>query len=170
MIRGRREEMTLRLDITVGNNRARKVGLMFQENARKVGIDIELQAMEFSKLSDRLKSRQFEMSYSRRGYAPGEVDPSQTWYTGQNEGGVTNYSGFGDAQSDALIDSLRASLDKNERKELYQQLQALIYADQPVLFVAVPQSRIAIHRRFEAHPSSLWPGYFPERFQLSTTE
>lgn len=170
VVRGKREEMTLQLDVTAGNDRAQQIGAIFQENARKAGIDIQVQSLDFSKLSDRLRSRNFEMSYSRRIYSPGDPDPSQTWSTGKDHGGKTNYSGFGNAQSDALIDALQESLDKTDRRRIYQELQALIYADQPVLFVAVPQSCIAIHRRFTAQASQIWPGYFPERFQMSTTE
>ncbi len=165
-INGQLVEMTLLLDRSVNKEESKSIALMFRENARKVGIDIQIQSLEFSKLSDRLNSGVFEMTYSRRSYAPGEVDPSGTWYAGKGYGRSSNYSNFGNAASDQLIDELRRSLDQEERYDKYRVLQALIYKDQPVLFIAVPKSNIAIHRRFDAKPSQRWPGYFPEQFVL----
>ncbi len=169
-INGQLVEMTLLLDRSVKYEESESIVLMFRENARKVGIDIQIQSLEFSKLSDRLRSRAFEMTYSQRSYAPGEVDPSGTWYAGKEGAGRNNYSGFGNAESDQLIDEIRKSLDQTERYEKYRKLQELIYRDQPVLFIAVPQRNIAIHRRFEAKPSQRRPGYFPEQFVLKKSD
>ena len=166
VIDGRLVELELDLDISTGSETGKQVGLLFQESARKAGVGINLRTMEFSQLSDRLRGGTFEMSYSARVSRPGESDPSQTWHTPNEYSGRNNYSGFGNAESDALIDSLRRSLDRDQRHVYYRRLQEMIYEDQPVLFVFVPQGRLAIHRRFVAEASQRRPGFFPERFRL----
>ena len=163
-IDGRREELRLTLDISTGSTTGEAVGLRFREAARQIGIAIDLRRTGFAALAERLRNGTFEMSYLARFNRPGEVDPQQDWYADRQRGGRSNYSGFGDAASDALIDSLRHCPDPERRRRYYHRLQALIYDDQPVLFVAVPQNCIAVHRRFRPLISRRSPNYFPARF------
>ncbi len=168
-INGVLQELNLQLDVSTGSATGKQVGLIFQENARKVGIAVELRLMEFSQLSASLRKEDFEMSYSARGARPGESDPTQDWYADKSKGGISNYSNFGNATSDALIDALRSSADQSERFEYYRQLQEMIYEDQAVLFVFIPRNRIAIDKKYSASVSQRRPGYFPERFKLKKT-
>lgn len=166
-INGRLTELSLRLEIGTGSETGKAMALLFQESARKAGIDIQVQAVEFTQLIANLRKGAFDMTYMLSGYPPGEPDPSQHWYAGRENKGRSNYSGFGSAASDALIDELKQSLDKEERKKKYQKLQSMIYQDQPVLFVAVPQNKVAIHKRFKGVASQRWPGFFPQNFTFN---
>ncbi len=163
-VAGQPEELHLVLDISTGSTTGQQVALLFRDEAQKVGVKVEVQQMDFSQLADRLRKGTFDLSYLARINRPGEVDPTQDWYADRQKGGRSNYSNFGNAASDALIDSLRHCPEASQRKIYYHRLQRLIYEDQPVLFVAVPQNRIAVHRRYQALISQRSPNYFPARF------
>ena len=52
------------------------------------------------------------------------------------------------------------------RKKLFLELQEIIYEEQPVIFLFAPLERLAFHRRFEAEPNVIRPGYRLGAFQL----
>ena len=61
----------------------------------------------------------------------------------------SNFCGFGDAESDALIEEANKSLDYQKHKDALWKLQAKIYNDQPYVFLWASQNKIAIHKRFD---------------------
>ena len=61
----------------------------------------------------------------------------------------SNFCGFGDAESDALIEEANTSLDSAKHTEALWKLQAKIYNDQPYVFLYASKNKIAIHKRFD---------------------
>jgi peptide/nickel transport system substrate-binding protein len=96
-----------------------------------------------------------------------EDDPVQIWHTKSYNGG-SNYTGFGDAKSDALIDKLRYELDKEKRKQMQQELQQMIVDAQPYIFLYSRLNRMCIHKRFDdAQPTLARPGFVETEFKLN---
>ena len=60
-----------------------------------------------------------------------------------------NFCGFGDAESDALIEEANLTLDKEQHDNALLKLQAKIYTDQPYVFLYSTKRKFAIHKRFE---------------------
>ncbi|MBK9014277.1 MAG: hypothetical protein IPM82_09360 [Saprospiraceae bacterium] len=81
--------------------------------------------------------------------SPWQTIPKQLWHTDSAVPGGTNYSRFGNAASDALIDAIQNAPDEATRTKLYKDFQQLIYNEQPVIFLFSPQERIVLHQRFE---------------------
>ena len=67
---------------------------------------------------------------------PGLDDFKQLWHTDSYKNAGSNFVGFGDAQSDALIDSIRGELDETKRNAMYQEFQA------------IHSSRVSLHFSF----------------------
>lgn len=157
------EQVALSLEYALVANReiSRNVALLIQDNARRAGIDIQLSAMEGNVLFDRLRQRDFDIVAAGRSLSPTLWDPKQNWHS---EG--DNRTGFGDAETDALIDEIRTTLDEASRNQLYKQLQARIYEDQPEIFLFMPQERLIVHKRFEVTPTVVTPGFIPGHLEL----
>ena len=159
-------EMDLTLDVSSSVEAGRQLGIIFQEAAKKAGVKIRIEGKEFSKLSADYKARDYDMVYSAWSNFAGPDDPKQLWHRESDRSDGANRVGFGTKESDDLIDKIQSSTNSEERRQLFFDLQKIIYDDQPYLFLFAPQERIVAHKRFEAPISVRRPGFFPNTFQL----
>ncbi len=160
-IDGQRVELALSYLMTANREVSRNVGLLIQDNAKRAGIRIELVGKEPNLIFDDLKKRNYELGAGGRSSPNTLWDPKQSWHTGGD-----NRTGFGTPETDALIDEIRVTLDPASRTAKYKKLQETIYDEQAEIYLLVPQDRIAIHKRFEAQPSPLYPGYSVNSLRL----
>lgn len=161
-IDGQLTELELEMLISAGRETTRNTALLIQDNARRAGISIEPVPQESSVLFDNLRKRDYELAYAGRGYSSGLWNPKQSFHTVEGD----NRTGFGDAETDALIDEILVTLDKEKRDSLYRVLQASIYEEVPEIPLMVPTNRIAIHKRFDTKLSPIYPGLFPKLLKL----
>jgi peptide/nickel transport system substrate-binding protein len=75
-------------------------------------------------------------------------DFTQLWHTTSWSSNGANYSGFGNAASDQLIDSIKTTLDDEKRLGMVKRLQKMIYEDQPYVFLYTNLRRAIQHKRF----------------------
>lgn len=168
MIDGKLENFTIEFSYNSGNDSRKAVALMFQEEARKAGIQINVVAQEWSKYLDNQKNHQFEMYYGSWISSPIPNDHKQIFHSESYNNGGSNYVGFGNPQSDALIDSIRVELDANKRAEMNKRFQVMLYDEVPYIFMSCPKETIAIHKRFtNAEVSVMRPGYWEASFKAS---
>lgn len=160
-IDGQLTELSLTYLISPNREISRNIALVMQENARKAGIGIEPVTKEFTQIIADLRKGEYELSSGGRTVSPTLWDPMQSWHT-QGD----NRTGFGNAETDKLIEDLRITLDKGKRDEMYKQLQAIIYDEVPEVYLYVPSGRLAAHQRFEVTPTAMHPGFFPNLFKL----
>ncbi|MCB0502522.1 MAG: hypothetical protein KDD32_07550 [Bacteroidetes bacterium] len=152
-----------------GNDRRKTACLIFQEACRKVGIEVNIQVLEWSNILEATKKHEFEAYVGGWISSPNESDPTQIWHT-QSYNGGSNYVGFGNAQSDALIEEIRRTLDADKRNELFKELQAVIRAEMPYIFLLSQKERIAIHKKYDnAEASGIRPGYWMNGFMPKET-
>ncbi|TVR77857.1 MAG: ABC transporter substrate-binding protein [Chitinophagaceae bacterium] len=159
---------TLRLEFLYnsGNDIRRNIGLIFKENARRAGVDIDVQVKEWTVFIDLTKSHQFELFCGGWISGPGLDDPKQIWHTESSNNG-SNYVGFGTEESDMLIDSIRVELDPEVRNQMYRRFQEIVSEEVPYIFLYTPKNLLAIHSRWDnAEPSILRPGYNETSFKL----
>ena len=160
-INGERVEMKLTYLMSAGREISRNVGLLIQDNAKKAGFNIELVAQEPGVILEAFKKGSYELGAGGRSASNTLWDAKQNWHT-QGD----NRTGFGTPESDALIDEIRVTLDAEERTRKYKRLQELIYDEQAEIYLLVPQERIAVHKRFDAEISSVYPGYSANSLNL----
>lgn len=165
MINGKKVEMKVEYKFNQGNPIRKNIGLLLQEEAKRVGIDVQVIAREWTVYLEDTKRRDFELMCLAWVQGPGLDDLKQIWHTSSDSPDGSNRVGFGNEASDKIIDEIRVTLDEKRRNELYLEIQKIIYDEQPYVFVCVPSERIGIHRRFDAagrKTSSLRPGYLPQ--------
>jgi peptide/nickel transport system substrate-binding protein len=168
MIGNERVEFTIDFSYNSGNDERKAVALMFQEEARKVGIKVNVIAQDWSVYLDNQKKHNFEMFFGAWIAAPVPNDPKQIYHSESalNEG--SNYVSFGTPESDAVIDSVRVELDENKRSVLYKKLQQILHEEVSYIYLWAPSERIAIHKKYSnADASVMRPGYWDAGFKVS---
>ncbi len=172
MVDGKKIEMKVVYKFNQGNPIRKNIGLLLQEEAKRVGIEVQVVAREWTVYLEDTKRRDFEIMSLAWVQGPGLDDLKQIWHTSSDSPDGSNRVGFGNEASDKIIDEIRVTLDEKRRNELYLEIQKIIYDEQPYVFLCVPSERISIHRRFEANgrkTSSLRPGYLPQMLKTGAT-
>ena len=165
MIDGEKTDLRFKVSYTASNQVAANMIQLFKEDVAKAGVVIEPQALEFNTLVKEYRARNYDIVFSRWAQMPGADDFRQLWHTDSDTPMGANRTGFGDAASDAIIDSIAVTLHEETRNQLYLSIQERIYEAQTYIFLYAPLERIAISNDFEARTSVLRPGFFVNRFE-----
>ncbi|MBR9921891.1 MAG: hypothetical protein GYB31_13705 [Bacteroidetes bacterium] len=161
------EVVEMRLEyMTTQTPASQNIALAFVENAKKVGVEVELVTKEFQTWREEMNQRNYDLAGAGLGAQPILDDLYQVWHTSSDTPTGYNRMGFGNARSDELLEEIRVTFDKTERDKLYMELQEIIYEEQPVIFLLAPQGRVMIHKRWDAFASVVRPGYFPHFYSL----
>ncbi|MGH1338018.1 MAG: ABC transporter substrate-binding protein [Aureispira sp.] len=167
MIDGKKVTMKIKFKYNQGNTVRKAIGQILEDEAARVGIEVNLEAVEFAKLLSDADERNFDMLALAWVKTPGLDDMKQVWHSEADRQGGSNRVGFGTSECDQLIDEIRVTLDKERQKELYLRVQEIIYEEQPYIFLFVPAERIAINNRFDGtEVSPQRPGYREASFKL----
>jgi len=109
-----------------------RVASMYAAMCAEVGIDIQLQQVEFGTILARMRDANYagaQIELSPRN------DPdlsSHPWF--HSKGGV-NFSHYASEEMDRLLDAARAAVDQGERRALYREALDLFNVDFPYIFV-----------------------------------
>lgn len=163
-IGGEQVELSLEYLVTAGSEISRNVGLLIQQNLRQVGIEVVLESQEGNIKMQNLRSGNYDICGGGWALSNTLWDPKQGWHTESQ--GSSNRTGFGTAETDALIEKIRTTLDKTERNKLYTELQEIIYEEQPYVLFFMPTARLAIHKRFDTQTTAIFPGFVLNHFRL----
>ena len=165
VIDGERVELEIEFMITPTSAVSNDILLIFQKEAKKAGVNIKSVVKEANTLRADRKAREFDMFLAGTSEDLGLNDPRQHWHTASDTPAGANYSGFGSAETDAIIDEIRVTLDPAVRTPLYLKLQETIYDEQPFLFLYATKDRILINKRFKGVSTSVQsPRYFENQW------
>lgn len=165
-IDGERVELELEYLVSSSSNNEKNTALLFQESAKKAGIKVNIVSQEFTVKTQNTVQHKFELSAGGWQASLALFDPKQIWHTDSYRVGGSNYVGFGNQETDALIEEIRTTLEEDKRNELYRKFQEILYEEQPYIFLFFNRNLIALSRRFKAEASSVRPGYFPNTFEI----
>lgn len=145
-----------------------QLGTVYQEELKRVGIDMRLGPMEWSTMQERLHNRSFDACMLA--WLNGTLaDPYQLWHSTQAEAG-SNYPGFKNDEVDQLIEEARLEFDEGERVAMYQRIHEIIAEEQPYLFLYARPGLTAVDKRVHGiviYPPGLDPSewYIPRALQ-----
>lgn len=148
VIDGKQVELKLQYLYNPNSNYDNDFTQLFKNNAQKAGISIERVALEPTVMGERLRNGDYEMAGRGARGLPVADDPAQLWHTASAQPGGSNYARFGNADSDALIESIASAPDEATRNQLYLAFQQLLYDEQPVIFQLCPSGKIVVSKRF----------------------
>ncbi len=170
VIDGQKTPLKLTYSYNQGNALRGSVGLMFQNSLKQAGIGVEVRSIDWTKYLEDLKQQKIQVFYGAWVMSPRADDPKQLWHTESRNGG-SNYTGFGNSKTDALIYQIRGELDVEKRNKLYHEWQTILHEEVPYIFMYIQPFRNVVNKRFEnIHESSVYPGYYEAGFKVKDAE
>ena len=164
LIQGKKVKLEYKMLIS-GKDLGKNLALHVQEQCKKIGIAIEIVSKESAALRKDLVERNFDLSPTSSGQTPGLWDPYQSWHSSNTKTPGTNRSGFATNTTDSLIQIIRTSSDVQERDLAYKKFQAILYEEQPQIFLFSPTARIAYQKNLKVNPTVKRPGYNENEIQ-----
>ena len=125
-----------------------EIVLMMKESMYKAGVVAEPTPMDFSLFYKNAMDHNFDGMLGGWGGSASYSNPMQLWHTSSWVNKGSNFCGFGDAESDALIEEANLTLDPEIHNNALLKLQAKVYTDQPYVFLYATKRKFAIHKRF----------------------
>jgi peptide/nickel transport system substrate-binding protein len=129
-----------------GNPRRAKAAVIIQAGLKEIGIDVRIEQIESNTFFERLRKKDYEAALS--GWSAGLfVDPKDIWHSGPEY--EFNFVSYDNPEVDRLIEEGLMEADPAKAREIWHQLQALVYADQPYAFLYWMDQIVAVHQRFQ---------------------
>ncbi len=153
---GKKFEFTL---LTNQGNKLRELSaVIIQSHFAKVGIKVKVRILEWAAfIHQYVDKRKFDAlilgwSLSR--------DPDQyvIWHSSQKNPGQYNFVSYHNPAADRLLDRGRREFDFEKRKEIYNDLHALLAEDLPYIFLYYAEALPTVHKRImgpEVAPAGL---------------
>lgn len=161
VINGKKMPLELTYKYNSGNDTRKNIGLIYKENLKKVGVELNIVAKEWTVFLEDTKKHDFEIYCGAWVGDPNVEDPKQIWHSESSAGG-SNYVSYGDATSDKMIDDIRSELNETKRDAMYLKFQEKVHNEIPYIFLFAPLERIAIAKKFDPNSAktySVRPGY-----------
>lgn len=130
-----------------GNNQRRQVAEILVESFRKIGVKMEIRTLEWSTfINEFIDKRKFQAVIL--GWSLG-LDPDQydIWHSSRTGPKEFNFVGYRNPEVDRLLELGRRTFSQEERARIYHRIHELIAGDQPYIFLYIPDSLVAVHRR-----------------------
>jgi peptide/nickel transport system substrate-binding protein len=142
-------QMRLKMPIPPGNPVAKDRVELFQKSLKTVGIELEVNFLEWASFIDKIRSKDFDIC-TLSWATPVESDPFQIWHSsgaGRGSRG-SNHVSFNSPLGDELIEMLRLTLDEPKRQKIHFTFHRLTDAEQPYTFLYCVKEFGAYPQRF----------------------
>ncbi|WP_439882275.1 ABC transporter substrate-binding protein [Pontibacter sp. MBLB2868] len=164
---GQKTKLTIDVNYRAGNTAFENASLIFQQNAAKADIPVTIQAMEGSLFGQKSKAHEFEMFFRTLSGNPFVLNFKPLFHTSFSGIGGMNYTGFGNSNSDELLDAINSASTKEEKARLLKELQRILYDEATFISLYYHKDKLAVHRRFKnIKISGLSPNYDVSSFTL----
>lgn len=128
----------------------------FKEQAEAVaamltqaGIRTQVQLWEATALSDIWKAGDNENNMYFSSWGDGALDPAGIFVPVLKGGDRGNFGGYANAEVDRLLTAAETETDVNKRSQMYQDAQAIVYEEAPLLYLWLPQDVYGASARLE---------------------
>jgi peptide/nickel transport system substrate-binding protein len=143
-----------------GNDERIKTAQIIQSRLKDVGIKIKIKVVEWSVfLSEFIDKRNFDAILL--GWSLGrDPDCFDIWHSSKTKEGEFNFIHYKNDEVDRLLIEARRTFDQEKRKEYYNKIHEILYAEQPYMFLYSPDSLMAVSTRFRGiKPAPIGIGY-----------
>ncbi len=154
----------LRFEIATSNSNSIRpyAAQIIQHQLKKIGVDVTLRVMEWQAFLNMVVfPREFDtvlLGWSLS-LSP---DPYLLWHSDSDKVGGFNFIGYHNAEVDTLIETMQGIVERDALAQIQQEIFAKIVADDPYLFLFIPNSITAVNRNIkpvEPALSGIWHNY-----------
>ena len=147
-------EFEFRFMVPASSEDARRMGTFMKEAFQRAGISMDIQSVEWSAFTRRLREKEFDACTLLWGSSGPRGDPTQIWHSTSMEGG-SNYISFQNERADAIMEAARVELDVERRQGMYREFQQILWEEQPYTFLYVRPRLSLVHERIRGVKESL---------------
>ena len=151
-------KLTFRLLVPTSSAVRRGYARLVQEEFRRIGVEVQIDEVEFSVFSQRAQAGQFDALIQTWNTDPTPSSGiNQTW----TQGGIgkSNYLRYASAQFDRLVEEAGTTFDRATAQRSWREAMELINQDAPAIFLFAVQNVAAVHQRVSnvtIRPDSWW--------------
>ncbi len=144
------------------------IGLILKEDAAKAGINIEVIKKKYSQIKkENLNTGNIGMLISVLAQSLAMDDPFLRFHSKNATLGGSNYAQYRNEKVDQLIEEIKRSRNSSGLIEKLNEIQELIYDDQPFVFLYVPKFRAISDSEWNVKTTVKRPGIFPNTWNLA---
>ncbi len=149
IIDGEKVKFEFNINFMSGSKVWEDLAKQLAESFGKANIYVMLNPLDYNGFFNAVTGHQFDMSISAWQSSATPEDFSQLWSSASWTNNGLNFTGFGSAQSDALIDSINISVNETKRIELSKRFQKLVYDEQPYIFMFTQTRRVIVSKKWD---------------------
>lgn len=166
MLGNQKVEMSLDLLAPTTNKINELMATSLRETALQAGVKINVISTDINKITADTKSGNFESAFLGAQLFPGHIELYSRFHSASLTPAGDNRTAFANARADSLIVAIRTTPDETQRKELYRQIQHLLYEELPEVPLFAPLQRIIVAKKFDYVLSANRPGYYEQMFKI----
>lgn len=138
---------------------------VYKQMAAPSGIKINVVNLDRTKYKQQMSNLDFDLSVGGKGQSLAPYDPYAMLHTDNVDPGEGNLSNFGNAESDALIETIRTTTDPKVRDQAYLDLEKIMNDEQSIIFLYSPMANIAVKKGLKGVISQKKPGFAVNTFR-----
>lgn len=141
-----------------GNELRERIARHIAAKAKRVGIKVNTQDLEWSVMLDRMKKHELDAWLAGWVYDSDEQDLFSLFHSSQilNEG--YNYTCYSNPEADMIMQQIVLEWDQEKRFNLHRRIQQILYDDQPYTLLFANSARFGYNKRLQ---TDNWYGQRP---------
>lgn len=145
-IQGQKVRFEFTLLIPQGSETSPKVAAIFQEDLKRIGVELKTRLLEWATFLEKIRNHEFQAEIAMWGAGADPDSSYNIWHSSQYAKG-RNYGGYNNPRVDELFEQGRREFDQDKRARIYQEIQKILYEEQPYTWVHNEASRPAFNKR-----------------------
>ena len=134
----------------LNTNESRKQAiLVLIDELKKVGIQAEVQTLEWSVYLDKTKKHEFDATMGAWILSDYPPDEYQIFHSSQSKGEGSNFISYKNDEADSLMVQYRQEFDEAKRIEIIKRVQKIFYDDQVYTFTWTQKAKYVYGERFK---------------------
>lgn len=148
MIDGKKVDFKFTYLLNTNESRKQSI-LVIIDELKKVGIQADVQTLEWSVYLDKTKKHEFDATMGAWILSDYPPDEFQIFHSSQIQGEGSNFTSYRNSEADTLMVQYRNEFDEAKRIEIIKKLQKILYDDQAYTFTWTPKAKYVYSERFK---------------------
>lgn len=139
------KKVDMKFTVKIASKKLEKYLTMYKEDAKKAGIKLEIQFLEWNSYLDSLLNRNFEVIVYNTGTFY-DWDPTNSWHSKSISKTGQNFISYKNNEVDKLIDKQRLITNQKDRTKILKKIYNKIAKDIPSVFLFSYKYKFYAHR------------------------
>ncbi len=135
--------------VNQGNDARIKTAIIIQSQLKELGISVRIRTVEWAAFIKEFVNKGRFDALILAWTITLDPDIYDVWHSSRAQPGGLNFTGYRNAEVDALLVEARSLADQDRRKVLYDRIQEILDAEQPYCFLYVPYALPIVQARFQ---------------------